>query len=103
MASMGLGEAMRRLGADRDLILTRTDGLSDADAAAPYRTGAGPLGDFCESLRDLVAHVLMWDEINLAVLTEARAGRGHWSLTRVGRRPRWAAGSTRAAWPPVGT
>jgi hypothetical protein len=45
---------------------------------------AGPLGDFCESLHDLVAHVLMWDEINLAVLTEANAGRRHWSLD-----PRW--------------
>ena len=44
----------------------------------------GPLGDFCESLGDLVAHVLMWDEISLAVLTEARIGRQHWSLD-----PRW--------------
>jgi hypothetical protein len=54
--------------------------LSPTELAAPYRPVAGPLGDFCDSLHDLVAHVLMWDEINLAVLAEAAAGRRHWSL-----------------------
>jgi hypothetical protein len=39
-----------------------------------------PTKNFCDSLHDLVAHVLMWDEINLAVLAEAAAGRVHWSL-----------------------
>lgn len=56
-----------------------------ADAGPPVpshnRLASGSLGDFCESLRDLVAHVLMWDEINLAVVTEAAAGR---SLPRSG-------------------
>jgi hypothetical protein len=31
-------------------------------------------------LHDLVAHILMWDEITLALLREAAAGRSHWSL-----------------------
>jgi hypothetical protein len=84
MSGVGLGEAMRRLAADYDLISARTGGLSDDELVAPYRTDAGPLGDFCESLSDLVAHLLTWAEINLAVLTEARAGREHWSLD-----PRW--------------
>jgi alpha/beta hydrolase fold len=43
---------------------------------------AGPLGDFCDSLHDLVAHVLMWDEINLAV----EAGRRIPSEPATGRR-----------------
>ena len=50
---------------------------------APFRVEGGPLGDFCESLRDLVGHVLMWDEIALAVLSEAHRDRWHWSLTPV--------------------
>lgn len=32
------------------------------------------------SLLDLVVHVTMWDEINLAVLTQALHGQAHWSL-----------------------
>lgn len=73
-------EAISRLWADHDLLLTRTEGLTEAQLAASYRVASGPLGDFCESLHDLIAHVLMWDEINLAVLAEAAAGRVHWSL-----------------------
>lgn len=77
-------EAVRRVRVDHELLLARVDGLSEAELVAAYRPTAGPLGDFCESLHDLIAHVLMWDEINLAVLTEAAAGRTHWSLD-----PRW--------------
>lgn len=77
-------EASRRLRADHDVLLAEVNGLADEQLAATYRLTSGPLGDFCESLHDLVAHVLMWDEINLAVLTEAAVGRAHWSLD-----PRW--------------
>jgi hypothetical protein len=77
-------EAGRRLRADHELLLGRVTGLTGEQLMAGYRVARGPLGDFCESLHDLVAHVLMWDEINLAVLSEAGAGRAHWSLD-----PRW--------------
>ncbi|WP_134128487.1 hypothetical protein [Kribbella pratensis] len=65
---------------DQDLLLSRIEGLSEDEMRAPYDVAAGPLGDFCDSLHDLVAHVLMWDEVTLAVLRDARAGRLHWSL-----------------------
>ncbi|MFI7416362.1 hypothetical protein [Nonomuraea sp. NPDC049684] len=77
-------EAIGRLNADRDLLLARVTGLSEQQLDADHLVDSGPLGDFCRSLHDLIAHVLMWDEINLAVLTEAAAGRSHWSLD-----PRW--------------
>jgi hypothetical protein len=77
-------QAIARLRADHDLLLAEVKGLTAAQLAARYRPASGPLGDFCESLHDLIAHVLMWDEISLAVLTEAAAGRAHWSLD-----PRW--------------
>jgi len=66
------------------VLLAEVNGLAGEQLAAAYHLASGPLGDFCESLHDLVAHVLMWDEINLAVLAEAAAGRAHWSLD-----PRW--------------
>ena len=66
------------------MLLAEVNSLTADQLAAPYQLASGPLGDFCESLHDLVAHVLMWDEINLAVLAEAAAGRAHWSLD-----PRW--------------
>jgi hypothetical protein len=77
-------EASRRLKADHDLLLAAAGEAGEERLAAAYRLASGPLGDFCQSLHDLVAHVLMWDEINLAVLAEAAAGRAHWSLD-----PRW--------------
>jgi hypothetical protein len=77
-------EAGRRLRADHELLLGRVAGMTPEQLAAGYQVAGGPLGDFCESLHDLLAHVLMWDEISLAVLSEARAGRAHWSLD-----PRW--------------
>jgi len=77
-------EAINRLRADHGVLLAEVSSLTEDQLAAPYRLASGPLGDFCDSLHDLVAHVLMWDEISLAVLTEAAAGRVHWSLD-----PRW--------------
>jgi hypothetical protein len=77
-------EAISRLRADHDVLAARVNGLGAAQLAGPYRLCRGPLGDFCESLHDLIAHVLMWDEINLAVMTEATTGRAHWSLA-----PQW--------------
>lgn len=84
MNVLPLQEARGRLQADHELLLVRVSPLTEAQLAAEYRVASGPLGDFCDSLHDLVAHVLMWDEINLAVLSEAAAGREHWSLD-----PRW--------------
>jgi hypothetical protein len=81
---VSLEEATGRLQADHDLLLAQVAGLTEDQLAASFRVASGPLGDFCDSLHDLLAHVLMWDEINLAVLTEATAGRAHWSLD-----PRW--------------
>ncbi|MEU8221999.1 DinB family protein [Kribbella sp. NPDC048915] len=77
-------QAVELIRRDQDLLLGRTEGLTEAELRAPYDVTAGPLGDFCDSLHDLVAHVLMWDEITLAVLRDARAGHLHWSLD-----PRW--------------
>ena len=84
MSIVAAEEASRRLRADHDVLLAVVGEMAAEQLAAPYRLASGPLGDFCESLHDLVAHVLMWDEINLAVLSEAVVGRAHWSLD-----PRW--------------
>ena len=84
MSIVSVDEASRRLRADHDVLVAEVSDLAAEQLAAGYQLASGPLGDFCESLHDLVAHVLMWDEINLAVLTEAAAGRAHWSLD-----PRW--------------
>jgi hypothetical protein len=81
---VSVAEAVRRTKLDRRLLTDEIAGRSDEALVAPYTVDAGPLGDACDSLRDLIAHVLMWDEISLAVLTEARAARRHWSLD-----PRW--------------
>jgi hypothetical protein len=79
-----LSTAISRLTTDHVMLLSRVETLPETELAAPFQLESGPLGDFCESLHDLIAHVLMWDEINLVVLTEATAGRRHWSLD-----PRW--------------
>jgi hypothetical protein len=73
-------EALGRIERDRTMLAEEVDQHPAGELPAPYDVAGGPLGDSCESLRDLVAHVLMWDEINLSVLTEARVGRPHWSL-----------------------
>jgi len=83
-----LKETSRRLSADHALLLETVADLTGAQLAVRYQAGGNQLGESCESLHDLLAHVLMWDEINLAVLTEASAGRDHWSLD-----PRWEAAS----------
>jgi hypothetical protein len=75
-----LDAAREYLRADRGRLLAEAERISVERLADPHHRADGPLGDFCESLHDLVAHVLMWDEINLAVLAEAAAGRTHWSL-----------------------
>ncbi|MGW1339613.1 hypothetical protein ACWCOV_01065 [Kribbella sp. NPDC002412] len=77
-------EAARLVMDDHGLLADLVDGLSEAELRAPYRVVSGPLGHFCDSLHDLTAHILMWDEITLAVLRDAAAGRLHWSLD-----PRW--------------
>jgi hypothetical protein len=74
------GEARRRIEHDRRILLDEIACHPADELSQPYRIAGGPLGDSCESLHDLVAHVLMWDEISLAVLHEAVAGRPHWSL-----------------------
>ncbi|ADB35682.1 hypothetical protein Kfla_6690 [Kribbella flavida DSM 17836] len=74
--------AAKLIQADHQLLLDRL--ASVPELRAPYRVEDGPLGHFCDSLHDLVAHILMWDEITLAVLLEAAAGRSHWSLA-----PEW--------------
>ena len=84
MSIVSVDEATSRLRADHDVLLAEVNDLAAEQLAAACQLASGPLGDFCESLHDLVAHVLMWEEINLAVLTEAAAGRAHWSLE-----PRW--------------
>lgn len=75
-------DAVRLIRADRQLLFDALGKVSDP--RAPYVVADGPLGHFCQSLHDLVAHILMWDEITLAVLREAAAGRTHWSLA-----PQW--------------
>lgn len=77
-------EAVRRIELDRRMLVDEVGKHASETLTDPYVVGGRPLGDFCESLHDLVAHVLMWDEINLAVLTEDRYDRRHWSLD-----PRW--------------
>jgi hypothetical protein len=81
-----VAEACRRLRVDHEVLVSRVDGRGEEELRAGFTVAGGPLGDFCESLHDLLAHVLMWDEISLAVLVEAAAGRTHWSLD-----PRWEA------------
>lgn len=80
---LDIDEAARRVGTDHDLLLGEVE-RHTGRLCDPYSIEGGPLGDFCDSLHDLVAHVCMWDEINLAVLREGQAWRQHWSLD-----PRW--------------
>ncbi|MDN5853149.1 MAG: hypothetical protein L0K86_09945, partial [Actinomycetia bacterium] len=76
--------ASRLIRADHDLLLGYVDDVAESELKEAYRTHDGPLGHFCDSRHDLVAHVLMWSEISLGVLHEARSGRKHWSIE-----PRW--------------
>jgi DinB superfamily len=78
--TLPVSEAIRIVAADRGLLLDKVRELPEDVLVERYLVGGTAIGDHCESLRDLVSHVLMWDEINLAVLAEARRGRSHWSL-----------------------
>lgn len=71
--------AVTALTNDRDTVMAALT-ESPPNRQTPYPVVYNPLGDDPMTLLDIVAHVIMWDEINLAVLTEARAGRAHWSL-----------------------
>jgi hypothetical protein len=82
--TLPVAEVVRRTELDRALLANEVSRHPQEALAALYRVAGGPLGDACESLRDLVAHVLMWDEINLVVLADAARARRHWSLD-----PRW--------------
>jgi len=76
-------EAMSQEAAGNALTVDRRDLLAAVDDAASHPPIA--YTTFWEhplTALDLVAHVLAWDEINLAVLAEARRGRPHWSLDR---------------------
>ncbi len=84
VTTLSAAEVARRIRLDHEILLRRLDGRSPEELATEFTLESGPLGDFCESLLDLLAHVVMWDEVGLAVLTEHRAGREHWSLD-----PRW--------------
>ncbi|MFC9690539.1 hypothetical protein ACFTSF_18465 [Kribbella sp. NPDC056951] len=92
IAKTSPAEAAQLLRDDQGLLLAAIDGLTEDELRAPYQVSDGPLGHFCDSLHDLVGHVLMWDEITLAVLRDARNGRMHWSLD-----PRWETPSAGSA------
>lgn len=84
LPTLSLAVAVQLILEDHQLLLERVEGVSEKRLREAVRLADGPLGHFCESLHDLVAHILMWDEITLAVLTEAAHERTHWSLD-----PRW--------------
>lgn len=75
-----VGETIRRTKTGHGLLVGKVETASPEELVQPYLIDGEPMGDFCDSLKDLVAHVLMWDEINLGVLAEARRGRSHWIL-----------------------
>ncbi|HEV2779261.1 MAG TPA: hypothetical protein VGX25_07650 [Actinophytocola sp.] len=89
MEELSLSEARRRLHEDDDVLREAIAGRTPEELTEPHTVAGRPIGDFCDSLRDLVAHHTMWREIDLAVLVDALGGRRHWSTTA-----RW---STRAA------
>jgi len=76
--------AVRLILEDHRLLLDRIEDMPEKRLYESVRIAEGSFGHFCESLHDLMSHILMWDEITLAVLTEAAHGRNHWSLD-----PRW--------------
>ena len=67
--------------ADSNVLREAIADLGPDALTAQHLVDGRPLGDACDSLRDLVAHHTMWLEIDLAVLVEAQAGRRHWSTT----------------------
>lgn len=89
--------AARRITADHDILLAEAEGLLGAELAAPYRVDGQRSGEFCDSLHDLLAHILMWDELALAVLSEARGGRLHWLVDARATSPEVATQISQAA------
>lgn len=68
------GAACAALETDRDHLLAALDSDREVEIVHnPFRSA--PM-----TLIDLLAHVCMWDEIVLAVISEARRGRAHWYL-----------------------
>ncbi|RZT78697.1 hypothetical protein EV382_1889 [Micromonospora violae] len=59
-----LDETVRRLAADRDVLMDRTADRTEEELSAGYRVRGGPLGHFCESLRDLVARGALIDDLS---------------------------------------
>jgi hypothetical protein len=76
-----LSEARRRLHKDDNVLRETIAGRTAEELTEPHVVEGRPIGDFCDSLRDLVAHHTMWREIDLAVLVDALGGRRHWSTT----------------------
>lgn len=72
--------AASRVDADHAVLLRAVEGRTDFELSASYRIGDARPGEFCDSLHDLLAHVLMWDEIAIGLLQEAARGRTHWAL-----------------------
>ncbi len=71
-------EACERLRLDRDRLLVAYHDSSTMVVPGPPSQGL-------QTVRDVVAHVAMWDEIVLAAITGHQLGRTHWSVD-----PRWA-------------
>jgi len=84
MRALSASEATYRVVADYTALTSTLDATATGGLDEHFLVHGGPLGDFCTTLHDLLAHVLMWDEIALAMLHELRADRRHWSLD-----PRW--------------
>lgn len=83
-----LAQARRMMTEDSNVLRKAIADLGPDALTAHHLVDGRPLGDACDSLRDLVAHHTMWLEIDLAVLFEAQAGRKHWSTTtRWSQRP----------------
>lgn len=72
------GAACAALELDRDRLLSTVDARH---AGSEPQIMHNPLRGAAMSVLDLVGHVAMWDEIVLAVLSEARRGRAHWYAT----------------------
>jgi hypothetical protein len=66
---------------DRDRLLAAVE---SARSGQPPQIMHNPVSGAAMTVLDLVGHVAMWDEIVLAVLSEARRGRAHWYVT-----PQW--------------
>lgn len=71
-------EACERLRLDRDRLLVAYHDTSAVVVPGPRSQGL-------QTVRDVIAHVTMWDEIVLAAIAARQLGHTHWSVD-----PRWA-------------